>query len=376
MKAAIMTFVRAYNYGAVLQSYALNKVINDNGVLCETIDYNPEYFYNLYNYTYMDKRRIVPFRPIKKWKGLLSVTKSIKVRNRSFEKFISKNIRLSEKQYKDNEELRELSNKYDVFFTGSDQVWNDKCAKFDPAFFLDFIDCEEKKFSYAASFGFDKIPSELKDTYFQRLNGYNRYSVREDDGVKIIEDLLNKQATKCCDPTLLLDKNEWNKLTNDKLFNTDYILVYYANCSDELMDYAYKLSKEKNMKVICFTSPLNHNDLLKDRYEKYGFINMSISGPQEFVTLFKKAKYVVTSSFHGTVFSIIFEKKFVTVPKLGNGKKNNRSTDLLNSLQLSDRIGHDFNDNVVDNEIDWKSVGEKLEKIRENSLDYIKEIIC
>ena len=182
MKVGILTFQSAYNYGAVFQCYALNRAINEMGHKCETIDYQPHYFKEIYN---IEKPFYWHHPPIKTWIKHLKVRRILKTRNENFEKFISEEIPLSEKRYYSHKDFDGTSLPYQLIISGSDQVWNDKCAFFDPVYFAYFDSSAAiRKVSYAASFGFGKIPDDLSSQYRERLCEYSHISVREKTGKK------------------------------------------------------------------------------------------------------------------------------------------------------------------------------------------------
>jgi len=374
MKAAVVTFVRAYNYGAVLQCYALCKTLKKLGIDTETIDYYPEYFKNLYNLNYIGEPRYFPYRPIKSWLKFTPMWMKLNRRNRGFEKFITKYIPITSKQYTSFESLNAENFNYDVYISGSDQVWSDKCANFDPTFFLQFSAAlHSKRTSYAASFGFASIPDSSKEEYIKRLNGWNSYSVREESGQKILKDLLNINSTVCCDPTLLLTHAEWNATRAKKKIKKPYILVYSVNASKELYKYAKQLSNEKGMKVIYVPCVLHHNHIMGTFVNEYGFRTLSHVSPDEWLDLFANASYVLTDSFHGTVFSIIFRRQFMTVINHAGGK-NHRASELLKSLCIPERELSNGFINTIDISINWKDIEENLSLLRSTACSYLENL--
>jgi len=270
---------------------------------------------------------------------------------------------------------------YDALITGSDQVWNDTCAGFDPIFFLDFPAAKKtKKYSYAASFNLADIPKNKVNVYKERLKGYKTYSVREDAGRIILHKLLNVKAEINCDPTFLLSYENWceltckcsiSSLTNKK----QYILVYYVKLSRVLMEYAKKISQNKNIQVVCIPCKLSVEVLNKHQYSEYGFTFLPSASPYEFLSLFKNASYVLTNSFHGTAFSLIFRKKFYSVMDFDDGGKNMRSKNLLESVNCLDRI-IDSRTHIssIDNEINWEAVEDKISEERKKAMVYLKKI--
>lgn len=372
MKTAIVTFVRAYNYGAVLQCYALHKTLNKIGVENEVLDYYPSYFYDQYNLSYLGEMRYFPYRPLKNWIKYTPMLWILKRRIKGFEKFISKNIKLSKKQYFTQEEINKENFDYNAYISGSDQVWSSTCAKFDPTFFLDFQSANTaKKISYAASFGVDKIPKEYEDEYKRRLYGWARYSVREKSGQNIVSELLGEKAEQCCDPTILLEPKEWQDICTHQKIRTKYILVYYVNTEEEVMEAAKKLAGEKKLEIIVITSAANYEALVGEKIKVYNAKNKGACSPEEFVSLFRDAQYVISDSFHGTVFSLIFHKKFLTLTDFWWGSKNYRAIELMKIVGVEER-GKLDNPQIIDNEIAWDYVDKQLKKYREKSIEYLK----
>ena len=223
MRIAIITFHRAYNYGAVLQCYALYRTLKKLGHECYVLDYWPKYFYNEY---YVHRDFLLTHPPVKTFLNHFRARNIIKDRNQGFENFLKDYLELMPISI-----VGECVNvdgvQFDLYITGSDQVWNDRCARFDRNFFLDFPCARlKKRASYAASFGMKQIPAEKRNEYKRRLSDFAAYSVRENEGKEILSDLLGVNASVNCDPTLLLDYSEWNDITTDTVADSEpYILV-------------------------------------------------------------------------------------------------------------------------------------------------------
>ena len=371
MKAAIVTFIRAYNYGATLQCYALAKKLRDLSVDVQVLDYSPKYFEDLYTLSYLGKIRNLPYRPFKNWVYFLPLKRILQRRNNGFDAFIRKNIPLTNKQYKTFDEIDKDTLSHDIFISGSDQVWSNRCVPFDPVYFLQFSSAlPEKKYSYAASFGFDSVPTELQEEYQVRLKNWSAYSVRETSAVQICNDLLNVTATQCCDPTLLLSNLEWKALSINQNIKKPFILVYDVNNSSILFQKANELSSVKKLPVYILTSNMYHDSILCRREHTQCFHNLADASPDEWLGWFFSATYVLTDSFHGSVFSLLSHKQFMHI----SSSPNSRSTDFLKSLGLDDRCSQDVI-GIIDHIIPWDNVDEKIEQIRRSSLSYLTELI-
>lgn len=374
MKTAIVTFVRAYNHGAVLQCYALHTKLLEMGIENEVLDYYPKYFYDVYHVKHLGELRFFPYRPLRLWVKYTLMFFILKNRIRGFERFIKSNIALSADQYKSTDELNCAELCYDAFIAGSDQVWSYIWNEFDPVFFLDFNSANKaKKWSYAASFGFSKIPDEYRSEYRRRLETFDKLCVRETSGADILEDLIGKKPYVCCDPTLLLTQNEWKRLITNPPPQKPYILIYYVNSSAKMMEYGEKLASIKNMSVFSVTSIASYDDIVGRTAQSHHVHHKGACPPDEFLSLISGAEYVLTDSFHGTVFSIIFHKQFLTRCDLGKGRTNNRAVDLMNLLQIKNRqLTDDLS--LIDNTIEWDLVDKRLQAYRQSSLDYISAL--
>lgn len=359
-KVGIITFHRAINYGAVLQAYALNENIKKLGYYPVTIDYKNSHIEKIY-----DPKKF-NYKSLKSFLGGILTYNRRKNKKERFEDFRERYFVFDQiSDLHATENIRHLDS-YNKFITGSDQVWNYAPTQFDQAYFLDFVSDSKKKNSYAASFGFDKVPDEYYYDYKALLGDFNNISVREKQGAVIIKELLNRNAEIVLDPTMLLSKDDWYTISQDYKVKKDYILIYQLATSQSLLDFAVNLSKKTNCEIIYI------NDSLRKKI-KATYVNEI--GPQEFIGLFKNAKYIVTNSFHGTAFSINFSKLFFVEMLQPPAKVNSRLENILDTFDLRSRqIINGNNDNIF-TEIDYKKVNKKLEVERQWSLNFLKRIL-
>lgn len=361
MKIGILTFHNAKNYGATLQAYALRKILETN--LKEDayiIDYEPEVIEKTFHiFQHQNWKTLL--------KSILLAPMTIKKYNR-FKTFSRQYHHLSQKQYHQEVELGELPKEYQAFITGSDQVWNTRVTEgLLDSYTLNFVtEPNIKKISYAASIGNSTIEEEYRQCYQEKLDKLDYISVREETAKMVLEKILQKPIEVVLDPTLLLQQKEWNEIAIDPKKNNKYILVY---CLEE--------NKELNAMVSYMAHKLKLDIVTLAIKNKYGS-NTSCaytSGPREFIGLFKNAEYVVTNSFHGTTFSIIYHKKFYTVPHSNRGS---RMIDLLNKLELNHRIVHtasELQKKELEEEIDYSKVDEIVENKRKGSIDFLKNAL-
>lgn len=375
MKIAIVTFVRAYNYGAVLQCYALSKTLQKMGHEVEVIDYFPEYFKKDYSFAYLGKLRCFPpYRPIRNWIHFIPVKMAIDGRIKGFEKFLYEKIPLTMQTFHSFEEIDATKFDYDVFISGSDQVWSNVCTPFDQVYFLQFDGAKKRKrISYAASFGFSEVPADLKEEYARRLDGWDAYSVREKSGAQILHDLVKADATCCCDPTILLREEEWSIVARKPAINKPYILAYCVNSPKMVTKYAKELSEKHGLTVVYLSSCFRYEDMMGYEQREEGFLVKSTASPEEWIGYIKYAKYVITDSFHGTVFSCIFQKQFMTITTFEYGE-NGRAMEFLSNMSID---GHELPGNMdnIDKEINWRIVKDNFQKMIDEADRYLRDCL-
>jgi len=363
MKVGIITFHRALNYGALLQTYALQKVLENNDVDVQVIDYRNSIIENMYYYKSFSERRTIK----EKVKYLLQAKEELAKRDR-FEEFRTNKLRLTKKPYINDSDLSEISDYFDYYITGSDQVWNYRAHKFDKSYFLKFVSQNKKKKSYAASFGISTLESEYVDEYRSALADFEICSVREKEGVQIVEETLGLRARVDIDPTLLLTKEQW-KSESSYLHEENYILLYCFELTPSMKKFTEELSAGTGLEVRYFGQSFRSPLKVKCK----GIKN---AGPLEFVKSFIEAKYVVTNSFHGAAFSINLNKEFF-VELLVKGKDVNSR--IRNIIRLTG-LGHRY---IVENkalqdyeEINWSEVNRILDNERLKSIMYLRRTIC
>lgn len=359
-RVGIMTFHRAANYGAVLQAYALRRTIEKLGADCEIIDYRSDTVEAPYKPYSLSNCRT----PKDLLKYLLYAG-SVNSKLGKFEDFLIRDTKLSTPCYS-KEDLAQLSKQYDHVFCGSDQVWNYNITGFDGAYFLNFVDNQMKKNSYAASFGIDSIPEPQQETYRDLLKSFNHLSVREENAKVIIKDLTGKEAVTTLDPTLLLDQEEWSEISSGYRKDNGYILTYHFTLTDSMKSFIKDLSAKKGLKIVSLTHSIKnplHAELAKD------------AGPSEFVGLFKNAEYVVTNSFHGTIFSLIFRKDFFLEMLPPPWKVNSRLINILNIFDLHSREILNGKNPDFDKPVDYNRVEERILAERAKSIEYLQNIL-
>lgn len=322
MKIGIVTFQRADNQGALLQCYALHSYLKKLEANTEVIDYRTNHIERIYKIFPLSKN---PKFLIKRWMRGIRCYSTLKKRQENFRRLREK-ICLSPSYT--NSQLKQKPLDYDLIFTGSDQVWNTNITcGFDDIFYLNFPGSYVKA-SYAASLGSTDNPAFQKDYFREKLSAFDGLSVREKDAAAFISETVSKPAVQCVDPTLLLERSEWEMLTKEAEISLPerYVLLYFVQKSPELLKIAEKIAKERNIPVVC----LDQNVQLDCET-----IYHTTAGPIEFVKMIQNAETVVTSSFHATAFSCIFERDIHIIAHSVTGS---RVVSLTEMFGVADRI--------------------------------------
>jgi coenzyme F420-reducing hydrogenase beta subunit len=353
MKAGILTFHNALNYGAVLQAYALQEALRKMGCEAAILNYsNPAVKTNL-----VEPKRTDYRNPLK-YRNDLDIYQRNLAKAEKIVSFCASKLNTTEAIAE--EQLADASKEYDVVFCGSDQVWNEKITNEDSHYFLDFVP-PEKRCSYAASIGSDSFPESRLGSMWNLLHDFRAISVREKTACKSLQEQIQISAVRVLDPTFLLEKAEYEQIGESvSAFEGQFILLYMLVYSDSLVRSVRMFAKKTGMPVVCINSS---GKVIK------GFSDASTSGIEEWVSLFQNAAYVFTNSFHGVAFSINFNKQFWVELLPAGVNANSRITDILSDFSLSDRIIRD--ENLKEDRIEYDTVNEKLNELRTNSYNYL-----
>ena len=373
-KAAIITYWNTNdNYGTVLQNYALQTYLKEKNISSTLIREklsSKEILKNRMKRLFSKYGLLLPIHIIKlivKNKYSSSIEKK-NIRRRQFDKF-RKNISYTKKIYSNYDELCKEQNDYDLYIAGSDQIWSfqgvknkkhDEKENFYKCRFFDFANKEAKKISCAASFGdcnFDQDEIYMIKNY---LKQFDFISIREQNGV----DFCKKNGIKLVfhqnDPTMLHDANFYRRLSGNRLITEKYVVLFLLNNKTDFnILKLMKWAKKNKLKVIY----INGNT----SYFKFNFFKKYYPTIPEWLNILDNAEYVFTNSFHGTVFSLIFNKQFMSIVQNGSfSGQNVRIYSLLTQFGIENRIfSGDFNKVLVG--IDWNTINEKLDLIRNSS---------
>jgi hypothetical protein len=376
-KIGIITILKVNNYGAELQAYATQKALQLMGYDAEIIDYlfykNPRH-----KRTKMSaptakmsiKKRLQEFLfPIMaNWKAR-HYRKAQEMRNAKFEQFHKDNTKLSV-CYDTLDKLKAAKLDYDVLVSGSDQVWNPGIYSCLDPYLLRFGTEKMKRIAYASSFGVSSLPEDVKEYYKEALQAYSAISVREDKAVDIVKRVSGCNAQLVLDPTLLLNKDQWLEVAKpvENLPGEPFVLIYELSNIPYIKQVAKYISEQTGMPIVRICKNASVEDSEKD------IINIIDAGPAEFLYLLNKAGYVVTNSFHGTAFSINFNKQFYTI--IPKGKSNNsRQRSILKLMACEDRMLIEDSAMPEIKVCDTKKVSMILQNEREKSMNYLKTAI-
>lgn len=370
MEIGIITFHGSHNHGSMLQAYATQKLISNIGHESEIINFrmkSQKEYYTLYQTKY-GKMRF--FRGLL----LIPIHGARSKREAKFEDFLNSRMILSGRELETYEDLESVSSKYDIYLSGSDQIWSNRIPElvgsdidYSGVFFLNFVLPGKKKISFASSTG-----AATKEDLYSKANLLRQYdfiSTREVTGAEIICNLIDRKVMTVLDPTLMLSGDDWRKIIKKERVEKDkYIFLYTLKGIRPGRKWGYalnRLGKKLGLKVVCVSPffPIVHSGVKN-------YINV---GPEDFLNLIENAELVFTDSFHGTAFSVNLEKSFYTLSL----EKDSRKADLLKELGLGDQIVNSFADidRIRDYKIDFSVSRERLKKLRTDGYEFLKKAV-
>lgn len=376
MKIGIITIHKSPSYGACLQSFALWKYISSEGVDCEIID--------LHRPTHIDFKKSDRFLPMRQEHLTFKVkvlTELFKLKDRLLAKVhlsplekkynqFNEEIKYS-KVYKGVDELYANPPSYDLYVTGSDQVWNPQQAYCIEPYFLTFVNNGGKKISYAASIGLKDLLSEEKEKFAQWLESYDAIGVREKSAQELLTSFMNKPTTLVLDPTFLLDKESWLKESVLPAVDDSYILLFSLFTPSNILNFAKRIAEESDKRLIILAP--NRREIGN------GGILVNDAGPREFLGYFYQADMVITDSFHGTVFSMIMEAGNFFSYIAPNNRRGSRIVDLLSLFQLEDHLlSPELKETAIElqsHQIDVSILKERIKEERAKSISFLANYI-
>ena len=365
MKFAFITPFATGNVGTALQAYATQELLFRAGYDSAIINYvwksieHPFRLENLKN------------RGLKTYLMAIAGYLLRLPKRRGYERFVSR-FRLTRRVEK--EQLGELQSEYDFFLAGSDCIWNASSFGIETAFFLDFVENENRIGNYASSFAMDAIPDALRETYTKYLSRFPMLSVREENALDFVRSLTGKEATLVLDPTLALDAAFWSKIADESSIHIQepYLFVAEYSRSKRLWNDALALSKKFGWKIVSVYPP-------KGKFARAQVLNQA--SPQDFLQLIRNAAYVLTDSYHMTIFSINFGRPFLTYVTGIASSTMSKYESILGLLGIEGRLAADDGSasDPLDidglSPIDYSAVAQKLGALRETSDSYLSSVL-
>lgn len=377
MKAAyVVTLFRGYNYGSALQCYSLQQVIKKFNTKPYVIDVHYEGLnWSVRRLTYNLRYHISCQRFQERKVAFQGIVENAKTANSAisdstkekFNRFIDEKISVKYCRY---DELNRIAKSEECVacISGSDQVWGTSVKYLNPIHFLTFAP-KTKRYSYAASFGSGTIPEWFVNDITRYLRSYRRISVREDNALKILDDIGIKNGEVMVDPTLLLTAEEWTQIEKrPEGIKDDFELMYFLNTPSSIAENHIGRMRERNQKGTVYYSPFNNIHC-----EGKSIETISLS-PEEFVWTIHHCKRLYTDSFHGVVFAVLFHKDFYVYQReyVGVADQSSRIRSILLHLNLSNQF---ITDIKTDTSPDYSLSDSILAKDREKSYSYLGEIL-
>lgn len=372
-----------YNYGGMLQAYALPKAFEKIGVSSRQICYegikspwntqkHKSYLQKFMEMNMRQKRQILIIKFKESQTRKVRQEYRFSKRRERFDEFLKENIYHDDTVYI-NSNIDTLKDKYDAFVVGSDQVWNNFISNM----YMTLVGFapENKKFSYAASIAKPELDNRDRKLFGEHIGEFEKISVRESSAVNLLKEVTDKAVEVVADPVLLPGKNEWDKIAVLPKLKHKYVFGYFLGNDMAANKTLRRIMKktELPLEMIPYTRFIyNFTD------KKYADINLTESGPREFIGLIKKSEYVVTDSFHAMVFAVIYHKNFIVLDREKSVKErsmNSRIKDFLETIGLESRLVDTVKESdILYDKIDWKQVDKKLNEIIDKSYAYLREI--
>ncbi len=370
MKIGILTFHSAHNFGALLQSYALRAYLKAKYEDVDIINYAPGALTRRYE--------LFPYYPLRgtpaEWKGALTALAgnmrclpSFLKRRQKMRRFIAEYLAVTGKELKTAGDLERSA--YDCYIMGSDQIWNpDITLGMDRVFYGDFTrPAAAKCIAYAASMGKDRLDDRYAGDFKKYMANFAAVSLRERSAVPFVQAFTGRPVRVACDPVFLITREQWKKVAQAARINqqSKYLLVYYTEYNQGLMAFADRAARKMGLPVFDLNrNPLRH---FNRHRHIYGI------GPLEFLAYIANAEYVVTNSFHGIAFAVLFHRQFRA---FSHTRVGTRITDLLGMLDLSGRLEPSSGGEALPEDFtDWEKTGALIDRFRRNSANFLADSI-
>lgn len=373
------------NFGSALQSYATQKAVQKLGYDTEILRIEgvekqiqrKKILFFLSRLVKKDELKYVADKALSKFKSESTgdYSKNMAVRHKMYESFNAEFFRFAEKKNSFSE-LSALCKKYDAVLVGSDQLWRPSNIA-GGYFTLEFVPDEVKKIAFSTSFGVSVIPALQRGHAKRYLSRIEHISVRENSGKKLVKELINRDIPVVTDPTMLFDINDWQEIVPEKHITTgDYILTYFMGDNPKHREFVKRLKAKTGYKIVS----LLHGSVYVASDEDFPDEKPYDVGPGEFIDLIANARYMVTDSFHGSVFSILNRTPFFTMLRYEDKSafsSNDRVHTLLSWTGLPDRLltGDEDVNEQLNKTIDFESVLRRVEENRKQSWGFLENAL-
>ena len=384
LKVGILTTFFSKNYGAVLQAYATEKIIEKLGHTSEFINYqktSEEFYIPISTLKEQEQLSLVGKieQKVRNFFAKLNNNQKLSVgsliRDKEFDVFVKDFLKIGKTSYTSPKDfINDVPHMpYDVYLCGSDQIWNPIVHNFDDVYYLNFP-TTAKKVSYASSVAYNRFTESEIERICQAISSIDSISVREKSTAEWMQPHMEKRVNHVIDPTFLLNKNEWLTLTSEKHFDGKYILVYLLNYNEQnknTVNLVSELARKKGCRVICL--PYTSIKFPKDIEVEYRYD----IAPNDFIQLLNGAECVITNSFHATALSVNLNIPFFVVSSHERNKDlQTRISDLLEETGLSNRkIYPDTQSICIEESIDYESVNLIISKRRNEGIEYLKHAL-
>ena len=365
MKIGIVTWFRHENFGTALQAIALQKFLRNNGYEVELINFH------VYDGYKANKKIKATYKVYHFLSRVIYHCEKIRYRklfekkSKKFKQIIIDNCNISKEIHSDKEYI-ELCNNYDFIIFGSDQIWNPNW--YHPYYYANFDKIHTTLIAYAPSFGVKELLPDKIENIKNALERFGNIALREEQGCKIVENILNKSVSTVLDPTFLLEKAEWEKFEEKiDIESEKYLLCYFLSDNSRHWKAAKEYARRKKLKLVIIPkdgfSYIKSKNVIRD---------CSVGN---FISLIKNAEFIITDSFHGSIFSIIFNKQFILFERHNPNDIDEQNSRLYNLLDIIDEKKHlmKYNTMVIEkvDEIKYEKVNKIINEKINNSKEYL-----
>ncbi len=325
IKIGILTWLHNGNYGTILQAYALQRFLRDEGYNVQNIDLHPTIIERTKNLIKQRNPLSLFLEKYEVYKMKIACTDSekLKLRQEKQKDFLVNGLNLTQK-YRKFSDLSELGKTFDIYICGSDQIWSP--TYFSPSYFFDFVSDEKKKIAYACSFGISHMPKSKFERMKCLIKRFDCISVRETTGANIVNELMGQRPIVNIDPTMLLNSGEWDIICSKRIINEKYLFCFFLTYNQAYQNTVQRIAEEKGLKVVIIP-------MTKESY-RCSSKQIIDAGPSDFLGLIKYADFIATDSFHVCVFSIIYQKNFFVFKRFNDNKKDSRNVRVYNLLNM------------------------------------------